>query len=253
MRLLGGDWVSFKVVVLGPTFAIIMLPIGIIGAAFDAVFWNIYAVRSRPLWRFRPEISTVRAWCRRVRSSRNAIRDSLLPPRIDPPSWVLQNIPIHTRPVHQPQRVGLEVPSRRRVVVAHPVLVEAGFALEPRAGEAGGGGCWGGGVDGAEGGEGDKKTVQWTRRRGNAALRPFLILLHPPERPSTPARAGVASPVRCWRGYHQACPWPSVHGQPGGPVLCTAAESVRGDRRFLHCISNGLRPPRKRLTKAGNL
>ena len=168
MRLLGRDWVSFKVVVLGPTFAIIMLPIGIIGAAFDAVFWNIYAVRSRPLWRFRPEISTVRAWCRRVRSSRNAIRDSLLPPRIDPPSWVLQNIPIHTRPVHQPQRVGLEVPPRGRVVVAHPVLVEAvrrGIAplerslarltaLEPLAGEAVGREGSGGGVDAAEGGVG---------------------------------------------------------------------------------------------------
>ena len=166
MRLLGRDWVSFKVVVLGPTFAIIMLPIGIIGAAFDAVFWNIYAVRSRPLWRFRPEISTVRAWCRRVRSSRNVIRDSLLPPWINPPPRALQSIPIHIRPVHQPEGVGLEVPARRRVVVAHPVLVEAvrrGIAplerflirltaLEALAGEAGGGGRSGGGVDAAEGG-----------------------------------------------------------------------------------------------------
>jgi hypothetical protein len=61
------------------------------------------------------------------------------------------------RPVHQPQRVGLEVPPRRRVVVVHPVLVEAAFGLEPLAGEAGGGGRSGGGVDAAEGVRGTRE------------------------------------------------------------------------------------------------
>ena len=35
---------------------------------------------------------------------------NILSPRIDVPPWVLLHIPIHARPVHQPQRVGLEVP-----------------------------------------------------------------------------------------------------------------------------------------------
>jgi hypothetical protein len=46
------------------------------------------------------------------------------------------------------------------------------------------------------GDEAVRQTVQWPRRRGNAALRPFLILLHPAECPSTPARAGREGAVR---------------------------------------------------------
>ena len=71
--------------------------------------------------------------------------------RVREPQRRLLHIPIHTRPVHQPQRVGLEVPPGRRVVVAHPVLVEAGFALEPLAGEPCGGEGAGAYVHPAEG------------------------------------------------------------------------------------------------------
>ncbi len=49
------------------------------------------------------------------------------PEWIHPPPRVPQRIPVHARPVHQAERVGLKVPPRRRVVVAHPVLVQAGF------------------------------------------------------------------------------------------------------------------------------
>ena len=56
--------------------------------------------------------------------------------RINPPPRVLLHIPLHTRPIDQPQWVGLEVSPRRRVVVAHPVLVEAALGLKPLAGEA---------------------------------------------------------------------------------------------------------------------
>jgi hypothetical protein len=77
---------------------------------------------------------------------------------------VSAHVPVHTRPIDQPQRVGLEVSPGRRVVVAHPVLVEAVrrviaplerslirlTPLEPLAGEAGGGEGSGGGVDAAE-------------------------------------------------------------------------------------------------------
>ena len=71
--------------------------------------------------------------------------------RINPAQRTLPHILIHRRPVHQPERVGLNVAPRRRVVVAHPVLVEAGFALEPLAGEAGGREISGGGMDPTEG------------------------------------------------------------------------------------------------------
>ncbi len=67
---------------------------------------------------------------------------------------VLTGVAIHARAVHQPQRVGLQIPPRRRVVVAHPVLVEAGFGLEPLAGEVRGGVGAGGDLDAAEGGVG---------------------------------------------------------------------------------------------------
>ena len=58
------------------------------------------------------------------------------PLRIHIPHRALQGIPIHTRPVHQPERVGLQVTPGRRVVVAVPVLVQPGLGLEPLAGEA---------------------------------------------------------------------------------------------------------------------
>ncbi len=58
------------------------------------------------------------------------------PRRIGVPPRVLQRVAVDARPIDQPQRVRLHVPSRRRVVVPHPVLVQAGFALEPLAGEA---------------------------------------------------------------------------------------------------------------------
>jgi hypothetical protein len=56
--------------------------------------------------------------------------------------------------------------------------VEAGFALEPLAGEAGGGERSGGGVDAAEGARRARTAFQWKDVSA--------------ERPSTPARAGVA-------------------------------------------------------------
>ena len=54
-----------------------------------------------------------------------------LPRRVRPHHRALQRIAIDARPVDQPQRVGLEIPPRHRIVVAHPVLVQARLRLEP--------------------------------------------------------------------------------------------------------------------------
>lgn len=43
---------------------------------------------------------------------------------------------IDARPIDEPEGIGFNVPPRRRIVVAHPVLVKAAFGLEPLAGEA---------------------------------------------------------------------------------------------------------------------
>lgn len=67
------------------------------------------------------------------------------------PGRVIGDIAIDTRPVDQPERVRLQIPARRGIVVAHPVLVQAGFGLEPLAGKAQGDGGAGGGADLAEG------------------------------------------------------------------------------------------------------
>ena len=75
----------------------------------------------------------------------------VLPSRVYVHHRIRAGIAIDTRPIHQPQRVGLDVPSGRRVIVPHPVLVQAGLALKPLAGEAE---VWigaGGGLDPAEG------------------------------------------------------------------------------------------------------
>ena len=40
-------------------------------------------------------------------------------------------ISINTRTIDQPQRIGLHVPPCCGIVVAHPVLMQAGFRLEP--------------------------------------------------------------------------------------------------------------------------
>ena len=48
----------------------------------------------------------------------------------------LQCIPIHASPVHQPQRVGLDVAPSSGIILPHPVLVQAAFKLGPLAGEA---------------------------------------------------------------------------------------------------------------------
>jgi hypothetical protein len=66
------------------------------------------------------------------------------------PHRALDDIPTHTRAVHQPDGVGLQVSPRRRVVVAHPVLVEARLRLEPLTGEAAVGEISSGRVDAAE-------------------------------------------------------------------------------------------------------
>ena len=71
--------------------------------------------------------------------------------RIRPPPRILLYIPIDTGPIDQPQWIGLQIPPRCGIIVAHPVLVQAGFGLEPLAGEAGGDGRSGGGSDAAEG------------------------------------------------------------------------------------------------------
>ena len=63
-------------------------------------------------------------------------RPNVFPPRIHIPHRVLQRIPINTRSIHKPQRVGLDIPPGRWIVVPHPVLVEAGFALVPLTGKA---------------------------------------------------------------------------------------------------------------------
>jgi hypothetical protein len=71
--------------------------------------------------------------------------------RVCPPERALQRIPIDTRPIDEPQRIGLEISSCCWIVVSHPVLVQARFHLEPLAGEAEGDGGAGGGADAAEG------------------------------------------------------------------------------------------------------
>jgi hypothetical protein len=81
----------------------------------------------------------------------NGCRPEALPRRVHVHHRALSGVAVDRGTIDQPQRVGLEVSSRRRVVVAHPVLVEAAFGLEPLAGEAGGGGRSGGSVDAAEG------------------------------------------------------------------------------------------------------
>ena len=57
------------------------------------------------------------------------------PPWVRIHDGILPGIPIDTGPIHQPQRVCLQIPSRCRIVIPHPVLVQAGFGLEPLAGE----------------------------------------------------------------------------------------------------------------------
>ena len=66
-------------------------------------------------------------------------------------AWCLIRISIDTGPIEKPKRVGLQIPPRCWIIIPHPVLVEAGFGLEPLAGEAGGDGGSGGGADAAEG------------------------------------------------------------------------------------------------------
>ena len=66
--------------------------------------------------------------------------------------------------------------------------------LEPRAGEAGGGGCWGGGMDAAEGGEAKSPVDSSSGKRRTAAFA------DPPPSPRTPEHAcegwgGVARAV----------------------------------------------------------
>ena len=63
---------------------------------------------------------------------------TIFPPRINIPPRRLPCIPIHTGPIHQPQRIGLHVPSRGRIIIPHPVLVQACLGLEPLPREPGG-------------------------------------------------------------------------------------------------------------------
>ena len=66
----------------------------------------------------------------------NCARETKLPPRIDPPPRVLERVAVDARSVDEPERIGLDVAPGRRIVVAHPVLVQAGLSLEPLATEA---------------------------------------------------------------------------------------------------------------------
>ena len=79
-----------------------------------------------------------------------AAPSGIFPPRISPPPRVLPHIPINTRPIDQPQRIGFQIPPRRRIIIPHPVLVQAGFGLEPLAGEAEGRGDAARSADSAE-------------------------------------------------------------------------------------------------------
>ena len=60
-------------------------------------------------------------------------------------------VPIDARAIDHPNGVGPKTPPGCRIVVAHPVLVQPGFAMDPLAGEAEGDGGTGGGADLAEG------------------------------------------------------------------------------------------------------
>ena len=53
---------------------------------------------------------------------------------VNVPPWVLPDVAVDARPIDEPERIGVQIPPRRRIVVAHPVLVKAGFGLEPLAG-----------------------------------------------------------------------------------------------------------------------
>lgn len=55
----------------------------------------------------------------------------VLPSRVYIHHGVRACIPIDTRPIHQSQRISLHVAACRRVIVPHPVLVQAGLRLEP--------------------------------------------------------------------------------------------------------------------------
>jgi hypothetical protein len=46
-------------------------------------------------------------------------------------------IPIHTRPIDEAERVGLDVAAEGRIVAAVPVVMQAGFGREPLTGEPG--------------------------------------------------------------------------------------------------------------------
>ncbi len=92
--------------------------------------------------------------CRSSAPSIDQTSDGLrneLPGRVSVSYRVLPHIPIHAGTIDQPQRIRLHISARHRIVIAHPVLMHAGFRLEPLAGEADGGGGAGGGMDIAKG------------------------------------------------------------------------------------------------------
>ena len=60
-----------------------------------------------------------------------------LPELINPFKWAVADIRIHARPIDEPERIGLRIPADGGIVVPVPVVVQAGFDLEPLAGEAG--------------------------------------------------------------------------------------------------------------------
>jgi hypothetical protein len=65
--------------------------------------------------------------------SNNDIR--IQPIRVHVPLRITTRIRIHTRPIDEPERVGLGVAARGRIIVAVPVVVQAGLELIPLAGQ----------------------------------------------------------------------------------------------------------------------
>lgn len=55
---------------------------------------------------------------------------------IDIPIRIAPRIPIHTRPINEAERIGLGVAAQAWIAMAMPAVMQAGFELEPLAGEA---------------------------------------------------------------------------------------------------------------------
>ena len=132
------------------------------------------------------------------------------PPSDRPTFPILPCIAINRRPIDQPQWVGLDVPPRRRIVVAHPVLIKPRFHLEPLAGEA-----------------------QVDRRAGHHMDAPErLVARRPHHRPGARlSQTPVGRYDRCGRNRPARPRSPPAAGRPARHIPGSARRSLRRIRR----------------------